>query len=262
MTELNVKLTYKALINNLGNTRQNRITQWFITLPFTSGKFNRHAQYLYSRMEAHFDICMLVSFVIMPQQVNIQIMSPINSTQLLSMMELGWRMGTHYTLAWTLLFTMTPVLFWTLRCCAASVWFATRRKITTLNGRMECLDDLTKPRCHKTYDGNSGVMEAETARILRRSTQNNLWYTMFINDGASSTHQAICEMNIGQGPYDVPVLKEKCVNYVSKRPGTRLQKMKQDFFIITPKTGRKMKWSVFGGAKKVTNYVTESLQAY
>lgn len=76
-------------------------------------------------------------------------------------------------------------------------------------------------------------------------------------------HTMLCALNNGNGPYDVPVQKEECINHVAKRLGTRLRKLKQeDFTIITTKSGRKMKRSVLGGAKKLTDSVIQSLQRY
>lgn len=47
-----------------------------------------------------------------------------------------------------------------------------------------------------------------------------------VGDGDSGAYNAVCGLNGGKGPYDeVPVTKE-CVNYVSKRMGAGLRKIK------------------------------------
>lgn len=80
---------------------------------------------------------------------------------------------------------------------------------------------------HKNFDGLSGAVEAEIAVCLwSRSLQHNFRYVTFVGDGDSSAHSAVCKLNNGQGPYDVCVTKEECINHVHRRLGTRLRKMK------------------------------------
>lgn len=72
-------------------------------------------------------------------------------------------------------------------------------------------------------------MEAEAAvRLWSRSQQHRLQYTTIIGDGDSSTYNAVSSLSDGAGPYDVPVMKEECINHVSKRMGTRLRKLKKE----------------------------------
>ena len=54
-TDLNCKLVYEALINDLGCAGLNRIAQAQSIPPMSSGKFNRHANYLYARMWKHYE---------------------------------------------------------------------------------------------------------------------------------------------------------------------------------------------------------------
>ena len=67
-------------------------------------------------------------------------------------------------------------------------------------------------------------------------------FTTFVGDGDSSAYNAVCKLNGGKGPYEVPVTKEECINHVSKRMWARLQKLKEEEYeIITTKTGKKRK---------------------
>ncbi|KAG0718304.1 hypothetical protein GWK47_052685 [Chionoecetes opilio] len=118
--------------------------------------------------------------------------------------------------------------------------------------------------CHKNFDGTPAAMEAEAAvKLWPRSTNHNFRYVTFVSDRDSSAYNAVCALNDGRGPYDVPVQKEECINHVAKRLGTRLRKFKQgDFTVITTRTGKKMKRSALGGAKKLTNNVIQMLQRY
>ena len=119
-----------------------------------------------------------------------------------------------------------------------------------------------KPKCHKNFDGTPAAMEAAAAvKLWTRSTNHNFRYVSFVSDGDSIAYKAVCALNDGCGPYETPVQKEECVNYVARRLGTRLRKLKQDdFTVITTKSGKKMKRSVLGGAKKLRDNVIESMQ--
>lgn len=98
------------------------------------------------------------------------------------------------------------------------------------------------PRCNKNFNGTASAMESEAAcRLWRRSTTLGLRYTAFVGDGDSSTYKAVKDLN----PYDVPGVKEECVNHVSKRLGTRLRKLKKELSTsITTKTGKEVRRSV------------------
>lgn len=135
-----------------------------------------------------------------------------------------------------------------------------KSKSQDLDARMEA----HKPKCHKNFDRNAAAMEAEAASCLWRClTQHCLRYTTFIGDGDSSTYNTICALNEGQGPYDVPIIKEECVNHVSKQLGTCLCKLKQeDVMIITTKTGKTQRRSELGGANKLAENVINKLTKY
>lgn len=69
-------------------------------------------------------------------------------------------------------------------------------------------------------------------------------YTTFIGDGDSSAFNTVSALNDGKGPYNVTVIKEECVNHVSKRLGTRLHKLKKEqVTVTTTKTGKVMRRS-------------------
>lgn len=78
-------------------------------------------------------------------------------------------------------------------------------------------------------------MEKGVVRPWSRSTRHQMKYMTFIGDGNSSAYSAVCSLNEGRGPYDVPIIKEACINHVSKRMGTRLRKLKETSEIVTTK---------------------------
>lgn len=87
-----------------------------------------------------------------------------------------------------------------------------------------------KHECLKNFSESSGRMEAHSAVVLwSRSESKRLRYTVFVGDGDSSAYSAICALNNGNGPYgqEFPVVKEECINHVSKRLGTRLRTLKK-----------------------------------
>lgn len=82
--------------------------------------------------------------------------------------------------------------------------------------------------CHKNFKGGSAAMEKEAAvHLWARSSLHHFCYTTFVDDGDSSTYNAVCNQNSGCDPYDnVTVVREECLNHVSKHLGSRLRKMK------------------------------------
>lgn len=54
-TDLNCKLVYEALINDLGCAGLNQIAQAQSIPPMSSGKFNRYANFLYEKMWKHYE---------------------------------------------------------------------------------------------------------------------------------------------------------------------------------------------------------------
>lgn len=79
-------------------------------------------------------------------------------------------------------------------------------------------------------------------------------YTTFIGDGDSSAFNAVCALNDGAEPYTVPVVKEECLNHVSKRLGTRLRNLKRDMRQpVKTKTGKSILRSRLGGQKGLTD---------
>ena len=79
--------------------------------------------------------------------------------------------------------------------------------------------------CPKNYDGSSNAMEVECAlRLWRRSEmEHKLRYTTILCDGDSKAYDAIVKNQI-YGP-SKSVVKEDCINHVSKRMGTALRNL-------------------------------------
>nr|XP_042896708.1 uncharacterized protein LOC122269121 [Parasteatoda tepidariorum] len=80
-----------------------------------------------------------------------------------------------------------------------------------------------KSECSKNFSGSSGSMEMVLAGILwSRSVKNcGFRYLNIVSDGDSRTYQHLVELK----PYgeDVQIVKEECLNHVSKRLGTGLR---------------------------------------
>lgn len=97
-------------------------------------------------------------------------------------------------------------------------------------------------KCQKNFLESSGKMEAAAAAVLwSRSLGKKLRYTVFVGDGDSSANKTVCELNNGEGPYikDCKVVKEECVNHVSKRVGSRLRALKKKLTVpVQTKTGK------------------------
>ena len=81
----------------------------------------------------------------------------------------------------------------------------------------------------KNFDGKSGAMEVAAASTMwQRSKARAFMYTCFIGDGDGATFKALCILNDGAGPYATAnVMKEECVNHVSKRMSTQLRQLKK-----------------------------------
>ena len=81
------------------------------------------------------------------------------------------------------------------------------------------------PNCLKNYDGSANSMEAECAkRLWSRSVDKfKLRYMTMLCDGDSKSYDAVSSAEM-YGPQK-PITKEDCINHVSKRMGTALQKL-------------------------------------
>ena len=85
--------------------------------------------------------------------------------------------------------------------------------------------DHIMSECQKNSDGSSGMMEVEGAKVLwLRSTAEKLRYTTILSDGDCKTYNKLCKP---YGP-DCPIVKEECLNHVSKRLGTALRSLVSD----------------------------------
>jgi hypothetical protein len=113
--------------------------------------------------------------------------------------------------------------------------------------------------CSLNFEGSSGAIEQEAAKIIWSRSIDNLQmrYTTFIGDGDSSAYNTVVNLGI----YDI--IKEECVNHVCKRLGTRLRKLKADHFqMVETKAGRLQKRSLLGGQSKLTDPVINKLTSY
>jgi hypothetical protein len=112
-----------------------------------------------------------------------------------------------------------------------------------------------KPNCKKNFDGSSGMMEVEGAKVLwsRSVAQHNLRYTVMLSDGDCKSHTELCKLH-PYGP-DVKITKEECINHVAKRVGTALRNLVADY---------KKRKITLGGRQEgaLTNKVINKLQKY
>ena len=83
-------------------------------------------------------------------------------------------------------------------------------------------------KCSKNYEGSANSMEQECARLMwKRSVEKHgLRYTTMLSDGDSKSFALLSELNVYGA--DIQIMKEECVNHVSKRMGTSLNKLVQD----------------------------------
>ncbi|GFV22136.1 uncharacterized protein TNCV_1129971 [Trichonephila clavipes] len=65
------------------------------------------------------------------------------------------------------------------------------------------------------------------AKIWSRSEACGFRYTTLLSDGDAKTHKFLNSLKI-YGP-DVEILKEECINHVSKRLGTSLRNLVKDW---------------------------------
>ena len=110
--------------------------------------------------------------------------------------------------------------------------------------------ETSRHLCTKNFNDKSGAMEAAAAVIMwQRSEARGFRYRTFVGDGDSSAFDAVMALNGGMGPYQEPVLKEECVNHVSKRVGTRLRNLKKDLRVqVKTKAGKTIMRSLLAGA--------------
>lgn len=134
----------------------------------------------------------------------------------------------------------------------------------TCNQQEKNKEEVKEHKCQRNYNGKSGAMEAEAAvRMWCRSTDYQLQYVTLVSDGDASTYKTLCSLNNGSGPYNVQLVKEECINHVSKRMGTRPRKLKKDASTeYTTRTGRKMRRSLLGGVHMLTDDVIDHLSRY
>ncbi|XP_068081863.1 uncharacterized protein [Anabrus simplex] len=94
--------------------------------------------------------------------------------------------------------------------------------------------------CEKNYCGSSNAMEKDIGEILwRRSLGKGFRYTTMLSDGDAKTHVHLNQIQV-YGP-GITIVKEECINHVSKRLGTALRNTVRDW---------KAKGETLGGRKE------------
>ena len=121
-------------------------------------------------------------------------------------------------------------------------------------------------RCKKNFFEASGNMDAAGAvACWGRSLGRKFRYKVFVGDGDSSAHKAVCAMNNGSGPYgdEHPVAKEECVNHVQKRMVARLFDLRKKYNDpVKTKTGRMLFRSKIGGKNKLSDNTVHKIGKY
>lgn len=115
-----------------------------------------------------------------------------------------------------------------LQVLSCIYWNNQLKKDRAISGKY--LQWKNKHVCQKNFSESSGKMESTAAVMLwERSLEKKLRYVAFVGEGDSAAHKAVCSLNSGDGPYgtDYPVVKEECLNHVSKRLGIRLRTLKK-----------------------------------
>ncbi|KAK3889782.1 hypothetical protein Pcinc_006343 [Petrolisthes cinctipes] len=261
--ENNTKIVHEAINNNLGRAGINRIVSTLGFEPFTEGKFTRHSHWLYKEMDIYFAArrqeCITgvrrfyAKSDILPDPTNylLDIVVSYDGTWMT-------RGHTSHIGAGIVIEVDTGmVIDFEVLSNFCQVCHSREKKKLPFTPEWQ---QAHSPRCNKNFNGTASAMESEAAcHLWRRSTTLGLRYTTFVGDGDSSTYKAVKDLN----PYDVPVVKEECVNHVSKRLGTRLRKLKKELSTsITTKTGKEVRRSVLGGAGQLTDKVIDTMTSY
>ncbi|GFT25619.1 uncharacterized protein TNCV_1965341 [Trichonephila clavipes] len=92
--------------------------------------------------------------------------------------------------------------------------------------------------CQINQVGTSGTMEMKAAaKIWSRSEAWGFRYTTLLSDGDAKTHKFLNSLKIYGS--DGEILKEECINHVSKRLGTSLRNLVKDWRVKCITLGRK-----------------------
>ncbi|XP_069672172.1 uncharacterized protein [Periplaneta americana] len=121
-------------------------------------------------------------------------------------------------------------------------------------------DHLEKGHCQKNYNGSSNAMEKDAAEILwRRSVQNRKFrYTEMLSDGDAKTHIHLNKIKVYGS--DMSIVKQECINHVSKRLGTALRKLVKESRSKGVTLGGKKKGSLKETMiKKLTSYYRKAI---
>lgn len=151
-------------------------------------------------------------------------------------------------------------------CSACSYWDSRAKQDTTPSFKAKYHKWKNNHVCSKNFSETSGKMESSAAvKLWGMSMEYKLRYVVFVGDGDSAAHKAVCSMNNGNGPYgpNYPVVKEECLNHVSKRLGTRLRGLKKKLAEpVQTKSGKVTMKSKLGGIGKLTDNVINNLARY
>lgn len=252
-------------MNNQGHAGFKRLAGALNRPSLLPKMYEEYAQCLYRRMEQHYEATMKCTQDAIRQYYTHMDTFPdasglidIDVTCDMSWMKHGHR--SHLGIGTVNKADTRIILDFEVMCNLCNVRKA-QRKI--MKARFPDWYKSHKGKCQKNFDGTSAAMEAAAAVRLWEQSTHQFRYLMFIGDGDSNTYQSVCALNNNAGFYNEPVKKENCINYVGKRMGTRLWKMKKEHYTtFKTKKGETMKRSLLGGVNMLTDSVIDKLSSY
>ena len=214
-----IRQVYFSLVSGIGYAGL-KLNQALVTGgEMSKGKFVRHCSYLYKVMDTFYnekmEECRTAVFRLYREKLNRKpdknsILDVAVSFDCSSWMKRGHK--SHIGIGFAVEMNLGMVVDLDVLC----------------NNCRQC-GPKKQHKCHKNFNGKSGTMKAEIAvRIWSRTTNYNMRFTIYISNGDSSAYSAVCRLNDGRGPYEVPIIKEECENHVNKRMGARLRKLKKE----------------------------------
>lgn len=201
-------MVYKSLINNLGRAGLCRIAGALGHPTFSTSQYLRYKKFLYDKIEKHY--------------------SKMMHDGVKGIFRFCEENGTNADDTGKLNVEVSYDGTWMTRChkshnginlvMEVNTGFITDLEILS-NFCMSCahMKKLNKAQfnmwkyehqnCYQNFERNAGAMEKEIAvHLWGRSAANcHLRYTTFVSNSVPSTYKAMCALNEGQGPYNIPV---------------------------------------------------------
>ena len=252
-SELNLEEVYHSLLSGIGEAGLTKKSGFICKTPLSKRSYARHCRFLYNKMEIFFDeqqkkACEAVrNYYIEKDYAKPDSSGVIDIEVSFDGTWLTRGHKSHVGVGFIIEVYTGTVIDLEVLCNHCQYCKKT---------------NIEKHRCNKNCTRLSGAMEAEEARRLwSRSQSRGFRYITFVGDGDSKAHTAVCELNDGKGPYDVPVIKLDCINHVHKRMYARLMKARTDVSeLVKQKSGKIVKKSQLSG--KLTESIIKDFTSY